>query len=177
MKSLTRSLSLLFFFVGVAQADGEQFMQNLKNLCGSKFQGEMTYPEDGQDDFAGKLLVATLSSCVENEVRIPFVVGEDKSRTWIVSATADGLQLKHDHRHKDGTPDKITNYGGTVHSVGTPYSQSFPADGFTARLIPEAATNVWTLTFSKDFSELTYHLTRHDKPRFTAVLTRVPSGS
>ena len=70
----------------------------------------------------------------------------------------------------------ITNYGGTVHSVGTPYSQSFPADGFTARLIPEAATNVWTLTFTKDFSELTYHLTRHDKPRFTAVLKRVPSG-
>ena len=133
----------------------------------------MTFPEDGQDDFAGKLLVAEIKQCDEKEVRIPFSVGTDQSRTWIVTATTDGLQLKHDHRHKDGTPDRITNYGGTVHTVGTAISQSFPADPFTAKLIPEASTNVWNLTFSDDFSQRTYHLTRHDKPRFTAVLKRV----
>jgi hypothetical protein len=24
----------------------------------------------------------------------------------------EGLQLKHDHRHEDGTPDEVTMYGG-----------------------------------------------------------------
>jgi hypothetical protein len=32
---------------------------------------------------------------------------------------------------------------------------------------------VWTVTFSADAKELTYHLDRDTKPRFTAVLKRV----
>ncbi len=157
-----------------AESDVQQvYFKTLAGLCGAKYAGEMTFPESGQDSFAGKLLLAEFAECAEDQLKIPFTVGEDKSRTWIVRQVQGGLELKHDHRHKDGTPDEITNYGGTTADLGTQLSQSFPADTFTAELIPEAATNVWQISLSDDLSVLTYHLTRHQKPRFTAVLQRV----
>ncbi len=146
------------------------FFDSLSSLCGQRFEGAMTFPTEGQDDFAGKLLVAKIQSCTETEIRVPFAVGEDHSRTWIVSKTERGLQLKHDHRHEDGTPDEVNMYGGLATAEGSKLSQSFAADAHTAEIIPAASTNVWNLTLSSDAKSMTYHLTRHDAPRFTAKL-------
>ena len=151
----------------------DRFFASLKALCGARFEGAMTFPRTGQDDFAGKRLVAHIASCSDAEIRVPFAVGANRSRTWVFSRIAGGLQLKHDHRHPDGTPDAITMYGGMANAAGTPSRQSFPADAHTAQLIPAAATNVWTVTLSPDGRTLTYHLERDAKPRFTAVLERV----
>ena len=166
--------TLVIILSGLARAEDTagDFYNTLSSLCGETFVGEMTFPTDGQDSFKGKQLVAEIAHCDQTEIRVPFTVGEDRSRTWIISRTESGLRLKHDHRHKDGSPDEITNYGGDSSETGNDMSQSFPADTFTQELIPAAATNVWTLSLSEDFSQLTYHLTRHGKPRFTAVLKK-----
>lgn len=155
-----------------AQDARDQFFAALKGLCGARFEGAMTFPVDDQHEFAGKRLVAHVASCSDEEIRVPFQVGEDRSRTWVFSRTADGLQLKHDHRHADGTPDEVTMYGGLASATGTPLQQSFPADAHTAKLIPAAATNVWTVSLSEGGKSLTYHIERDAKPRFTAVLER-----
>jgi len=55
------------------------------------------------------------------------------------------LRLKHDHRHEDGSEDKVTQYGGDTAEAGTAEKQEFPADAFTAQLIPAAKTNIWTM--------------------------------
>ena len=147
-------------------------------MCGARFVGQSTFPEDPGHAWRGKTLVADVESCDEREIRIPFHVGEDTSRTWVLSRVADGLELKHDHRHADGTPDEITFYGSTTTRPGTELSQSFPVDAHTAKLIPDAASNEWSLTLSEDGSKLTYYLERHGKPRFRAELKRVqPSAS
>ena len=151
----------------------EQFFDNLKALCGEKFAGRMTFPTDAMDSFAGKKLVADVESCSDQEIRIPFAVGDDHSRTWIVSKTEHGLQLKHDHRHKDGSEYEVNMYGGIAGSAGTPLLQSFAADTHTANVIPEAKTNVWNLSLDLDNKQLRYHLERHAAPRFTAVLHQV----
>jgi hypothetical protein len=78
--------------------------------------------------------------------------------------------LKHDHRHEDGTPDEVTMYGGMAMAGGTPLSLSFAADDHTAKLIPAAKTNVWTISLNEQADQLTYHLDRNSAPRFTAVL-------
>lgn len=156
-----------------AQDARDQFFATLKGLCGARFEGAMTFPADGQDDFAGKRLVAHVASCSDEEIRVPFLVGEDRSRTWVFSRPDGGLQLKHDHRHADGTPDEVTMYGGMASTTGTPLAQSFAADAHTAKLIPAAATNVWTVSLSADGTLLTYHLERDAKPRFTAVLRKI----
>lgn len=150
------------------------FFNNIKQLCGSRFEGASIFPEDPGDAFRDKTLVAIVENCDDTVIRIPFHVGEDKSRTWVLTRVANGLELKHDHRHADGTPDEVTMYGGTTNSAGTELSQSFPADGYTAKLIPEAATNEWSLTLSADYNVMTYYLERHGKSRFKAMLKRVP---
>ena len=143
-------------------------------MCGARFEGESVFPEDPGDAFRGQLLVGVIESCGVDEIRIPFMVGPDSSRTWVLKRTVKGLQLKHDHRHTDGTPDEVTLYGGVAVDAGSALSQSFPADSYTADLIPEASTNEWCLSFSADGQELTYYLERHGKARFKAVLNKWP---
>ena len=153
---------------------GAQYMATLKSLCGQRFEGAMTYAIDPKHAFANKVLVASFAKCSDTEVRIPLLVGEDASRTWVITRTAAALELRHDHRHTDGTPDAETMYGGMVSGPGTPLSQSFFADAYTAKLIKGALTNVWTIILSEDNNTLTYHLERHAKPRVTAVFKRTP---
>ncbi len=148
------------------------FFNKLADMCGTSYQGYSSFPDDPEHDFHGKLLVAHIDSCSENEIRIPFSVAEDKSRTWVIRLDATGLSLKHDHRHADGSPDDVTNYGGTAAS-GSAFSQSFPADGFTAELIPAASTNVWTISLDIDAGSLTYYLERNKNPRFKATLLQL----
>lgn len=164
-----------FAFGSVAQASDDNrsaFFERLRAACGANFEGASAFPRDPGDAFAGKPLVATISSCTDTEIRVPFTVGEDRSRTWIITKTGGGLQLKHDHRHADGTPDAQTNYGGLASHTGSALSQSFSADAYTAQLIPAAATNVWTLSLSEDGKTMSYYLERDGKPRFKAELTR-----
>lgn len=150
----------------------DAFFQKVASFCGTSFSGQSTFPEDPGDAWRGKELVAHIETCKPDEIRIPFSVGEDHSRTWILRRVEGGLQLQHDHRHADGTPDEVTLYGGTTLSTGSYLAQSFPADDYTADLIPDAATNEWFLSFSEDGTGLTYYLERHGKPRFRATLKK-----
>ncbi|MFZ5843875.1 MAG: hypothetical protein ACOY3E_13370 [Pseudomonadota bacterium] len=154
-------------------ADG--FFAALRAQCGARYVGASGFPLDPSHDFAGKVLIAEIRSCQPDEIRIPFAVGEDRSRTWILRREADGLSWKHDHRHADGSPDAVTMYGGMATAGGTALQQAFAADAYTAALLPAAATNVWTVTLAADGSTLTYHLARHGQPRYEAVLHRQPA--
>lgn len=169
--------SLNIVFVESASAEEinpqDEFFAAIGDLCHSRFEGLSVFPEDPGESFRDKTLIAHIASCSEDEIRIPFAVGNDTSRTWILRKTADGLELKHDHRHEDGTPDEITMYGGTAQTPGTSISQAFPADAHTAKLIPEAATNEWILSLENGAKTLVYYLERHGEPRFRAVLERV----
>lgn len=158
-------------FAGQTESQ-DTFFQQVSSLCGSSFVGQSVFPEDPGDAWRDKELVAHIQSCTADEIRIPFIVGDDHSRTWILSRVEGGIQLKHDHRHADGTADEVTMYGGTTQSAGSPLSQSFPADAYTKDLIPEASTNEWFLSFNRDSSELTYYLERNALPRFKAVLMK-----
>jgi len=176
-------LSVLFMLVGLppkfagnpAQVDTQRaFFETLKKMSGQRFEGETQFPLNGDHPLAGKRLIISVEACGESELRIPFHVGTDKSRTWILTLTEKGLLFKHDHRHADGTPDKITMYGGWATPGGTPYLQRFRADEETAKLIPEAATNVWTLQIIPDKQQFTYSLERHAEPRYRALFNLKP---
>ncbi|MEX2473195.1 MAG: hypothetical protein WEA34_13490 [Gemmatimonadota bacterium] len=148
----------------------DQFFAQLESMCGQAFEGEATRVSG--DGFEGRM-VMHVRRCSPDEIQIPLHVGEDRSRTWIVTRQDTGLRLKHDHRHEDGSEDAVTQYGGDTRDNGTATTQAFPADAFTAELLPEAATNVWSLTVEPG-ERLTYHLTRHGEARatFTFDLSR-----
>jgi len=121
------------------------FWGRLTGLCGLAFEGRVLEAPTGDTTFANRALVMHVRDCGADTIRIPFRVGSDRSRTWVLTRTGAGLRLKHDHRHEDGTPDAVTQYGGDARPPGTAGLMEFPADSFTAALIPAAATNVWTL--------------------------------
>ena len=72
--------------------------------------------------------------CSDSSLEVPFHVGKDASRTWIITKTGSGLSLKHDHRHKDGSHDVSTMYGGHTLDAGWDQVQSFPADEYSKQL-------------------------------------------
>ena len=156
-----------------APVDGDSFMATLRTMCGQRFEGGQTYAVDPNNEFANKT-ISTEVICSTADVRMPVKVGEDRSRTWIFTNPAAGLELRHDHRHADGTPDRVTMYGGMAQRGGTARSQAFLADAYTARLVPGADTNLWTVTVSNDGTVLTYRLERHARPRAEFVMRRVP---
>ena len=132
------------------------FFENLTSMCGRAYEGRIVSPAVEADAaFAGKRLVMHVRSCTGSEIRIPFHVGEDRSRTWVVTRTGAGLRLKHDHRHADGSEDRLTQYGGDSIRPGAPDRQEFPADAFSRALfvrenIPASTANVWAMDVRGD---------------------------
>lgn len=123
----------------------DTFWSHLQQLCGGAFPGTMVQGNESDSDFATQPMVMHVRECGDDEIRIPFHVGENRSRTWVLTRTETGLRLKHDHRHEDGSEEEITQYGGDTQGEGDAEWQEFPADDYTAEMIPYAARNVWTV--------------------------------
>src|SRR5688572_23398134 len=146
---MPRTISvLLLFFIAACRTStpADSLWSALQPLCGKAFEGrvvEGTEPSDAA--FREQRLVMHVRECSANEIRIPFHAGENRSRTWVLTRTASGVRLKHDHRHEDGSEDRITQYGGDTRTITNPLALDFYADDFTAKLIPTAATNIWTV--------------------------------
>lgn len=129
----------------------DAFMARLNALCGQRFEGRVVTTDAADADFARSRLLMHVRDCSADEVRIPFQVGEDKSRTWVISRNEEGgLTLKHDHRDPEGKPDGLHWYGGDTVSAGTAERQEFPVDDFSIELFTAgdasvSTTNVWAV--------------------------------
>ena len=172
MARFPRILALLPFLTLVACASpappepADAFMARLQALCGRAFAGRIVTEDPADASFAGQRLVMHVRQCSANEVRIPFHVGDDRSRTWIVTRTATGLRLKHDHRHADGSRDEVTFYGGDTAERGTDTRQRFPADAESVALFRAtgravSVSNVWSIETTAD--GFTYGLDREGR--------------
>jgi len=162
----------ILFLSGIVKGQSEkEFFKELQTRKGKTFYGKAIYMPDNTkvNDFWGKVLSFRVSRGNRSELRLPFNVGENQTRTWILTKTKGGIRLKHDHRHTDGSPDSITNYGGdSDQKLGNRLAQYFPADEFTSNLIPAAKTNRWIMEFSPDRKKFYYILERNNELRFKA---------
>lgn len=126
------------------------FLARLNDLCGQRFEGRVVTTDAADADFASNRLLMHVRDCSPSEVGIPFAVGEDRSRRWIITRTAEGLRLKHDHRDPDGVIHGYHMYGGDTASAGTAERQDFPVDResiaqFRAGGAEVSTTNVWAV--------------------------------
>ncbi len=131
----------------------DAFWQALSSHCGQAFAGRMVSDEAPDADMRGAAMVMHVRECSASRIAVPFHVQRadgswDRSRTWLLTRTATGLRLKHDHRHEDGKPDAMTLYGGDTAAPGTASVQEFPVDAesvalFRAEGRTVSVTNVW----------------------------------
>lgn len=142
----------------------DQFFQKLSTLCGKSFDGKLAAGDDSDASFATAKIRAHVRTCTAREVQIAFDVGEDRSRTWIITRTDDGLRLKHRHMLKDGTEDPVSQYGGDTLQPGTATRQEFPADAYSKMMFIKEGravsnSNVWAFEVEPQRT-LTYELAR-----------------
>lgn len=157
MKAVLTLLCLLVVGCApVAAGRDADFLDRLRPYCGQAFEGRIVSPPVEADaTFAGKRLVMHVRQCSDGEVRIPFHVGDDHSRTWVLTRLPAAIRLKHDHRHRDGSEDRVTQYGGDATSTPSDPRQTFPADDFTKALLRREGNvagvhNVWTMAIADD---------------------------
>jgi hypothetical protein len=137
--------------VGPGWSPQAQFFDRVRSICGQSFAGRVVTSDPLDAGFAVANLRVEGVSCTANQIRLRFHVGEDHSRTWVLTRYAAGLELKHDHRHADGSPDVMTNYGGLAPvGTGSARRQAFPADAESQRLFlandrSASVDNVWAM--------------------------------
>lgn len=171
--SNVRNLLILVLSLGAnlllaqEKPNSKLFLEQFKPLVGQYFEGEIVAGGKEGDGFTGKRLLMEVMSYDDREVKVPFYVGDDKSRTWILGYSNHVITLKHDHRHQDGSPDKVTFYGGTSSNEGSKTIQVFPADNETCELLDYACQNVWWITM--DGTTYTYNLRRIGSDRVFTV--------
>ena len=144
----------------------DSYFDALAVHCGKAYAGEVTTGNDADSAFSNKALIMHVRECSDTEIKIPFHVGDDHSRTWVITKTTTGLRLKHDHRHEDGSEDKVTMYGGDTADMGTATEQSFPVDAesianFKENGLSQSVTNVWHMYIEPNV--FTYRLTREER--------------
>ncbi|WP_371193613.1 hypothetical protein [Glaciecola sp. SC05] len=143
----------------------DAFFDNIAKHCSKAYKGEVVFDNDPSPAFAQEL-VMHVRKCTDSQLQIPFHLGDDASRTWIITKTGSGLSLKHDHRKPDGSNDPLTMYGGHTVDAGYAQAQSFPADQYSKELfvntgIPQSLGNTWQMFIYED--KFTYRLTREGR--------------
>ena len=72
----------------------EIFWQSLQELCGKAYKGTVIAAPANDTAFKDKVLVMHVRACEEARIRIPFFVGENRSRTWVFTKTNQQLSIK-----------------------------------------------------------------------------------
>ncbi len=161
--------TLLFLACRPGEKTDERFFENYFDYCGYAYQGRSVMVDLGEDHpLEGAELMMILDHCTDNEIRIPFYVNDDRSRTWILRRTEQGLHLSHDHRYEDGTPYDQNLYGGYTDGKGTAYKQFFPADARTIEERPARVINVWSKEFDRENERYYYRLYLEGELRYEA---------
>lgn len=160
-------------------ASQEGFWDALSSHCGNAYAGALTSADERDADLADKRMIAHWAECSDTSIAVAFHIEDDdmtggwnRSRTWVLTRTGDGLRLKHDHRHEDGSEDTVTQYGGDTLSTGTARVQDFPVDAYSIAMFEReglavSLTNVWRVEVDPagtSGAKYAYQLTRRNDP-------------
>lgn len=143
----------------------DKFFEHIAAHCGQAFEGQVAVNNPASDGFEGRLIMH-VRVCEDDRLEIPFHVGDNHSRTWILTKTGSGISLKHDHRYEDGSYDEQTMYGGHTVDAGYERAQSFPVDQYSKEMffrqeIPASNTNIWQMFIYPE--TFTYRLIREGR--------------
>ncbi|RUO63052.1 hypothetical protein [Pseudidiomarina insulisalsae] len=154
-----------------AETPHDAFLATFKPYCGNAYAANVV--TDNQPSAAWQQeLVVHIRDCEKDTIRMPLHVGEDRSRTWVLTHTGQGIDFQHIHLHEDGTPDAISPYGGHTAAAGAANRQAFPVDEaskalFIANGLDVSTANTWIISFDGD--TMYYELSRPGREFVVAV--------
>lgn len=146
----------------------DAWWERMQELCGNAYAGEMArYDPEMDTGWLDREVIMHVRECSPDEIRIPLHVGENRSRTWVLTRTPEGIRLKHDHRYPDGSEEESSQYGGHTVDEGTASRQVFPAGEFSRALFertdhPDGVNNVWAMEVHPG-ERFSYSLTRPNR--------------
>jgi len=152
---------------GAPLAPQDAFWQQLQALCGQAAEGQLLRAPEGDTQIdPDARLVVHFWECGETELRFPLHVDENRSRTWVFIRHEDALELRHDHRHRDGTEEANTWYGATTLDPGTASRQEFVTEragvrsGWRVEIAPGERFTYGTIRDGEWRHHLQFDLTR-----------------
>jgi hypothetical protein len=149
-------------------ADQRAFFENIRALCGQTFGGRTILAPATDRTFEPARLFMVVEECDGDEIRVPFIVGEDDSRTWVFRMGADGLTFFHEHLRSDGTAHDVSGFGGHAAGEGSPTFQSFP-DFWATEDTPPEEHRIWRLRIDRGNDLFVYYLDRGGQPAYRLV--------
>ncbi|MGB3726119.1 MAG: hypothetical protein WA981_10165 [Glaciecola sp.] len=143
----------------------DAFFNAIAKHCGQAFLGKVIVDTAPSAAFDAPL-VMHVRVCNQRQLQVPFHVGDDASRTWLITKTGSGLNLKHDHRKADGSDDQLTMYGGHTVDAGSKTTQAFPADVYSKQLFIKlgydaSVGNTWEMSINDN--TFVYRLVRENR--------------
>lgn len=144
------------------------FFENMRAMCGQTFGGRTVFAEEGDTTFEPARLYFVVEECDGDELRMPFVVGGDASRTWVLTLDDDGLTFHHEHLRDDGTEYETSGFGGRASDDGTALFQHFP-DFWATEATPAAERRVWRLRIDPEHDLFVYYLDRGGRLAYRLV--------
>lgn len=141
----------------------EAFMQAFEPFCGQAFSAQIIQ-DNAPSPAWDHPLVVHVRDCEDTVIRMPLHVGEDRSRTWVLTLNPEYIDFQHYHLHEDGSPDAVSPYGGKTQAAGSATAQSFPVDDaskalFIATGLDVSVTNTWAIDFPGE-QTMRYQLSR-----------------
>jgi hypothetical protein len=149
-------------------ANTSEFVQRLRAHCGNAYVGKIVSEDADDDDWRSEEIIVAVQ-CTREGIRMPLHVGENRSRTWVLTRDGAELELRHDHRHEDGSEDALTQYGGFSDPKAQSGSrQNFPADESTKILfdkedIPVSKQNTWAMEVRPSQGLIAYEMSRPER--------------
>jgi hypothetical protein len=143
----------------------EAFWAQLVTLCGQSHEGRVTkYDAQSDQGWIEQELVIHIHTCNASQLEMALNVGENRSRTWVISKHPNHLSLKHRHRHEDGSEDSVSWYGGQSSDPGLSWRQAFAVDEYSKSIfyaegLSPSVGNIWYLEIIAG-KRLAYGLTR-----------------
>jgi len=165
--AISSAASLIFTGCAEKQTDSQSaFWDEIQSHCGKAYAGSLVSNDEADIELAGKPMVMHVDACTPKEIQIPFVIGDNRSRTWFLTRQESGLRLKHRHNHEDGQEDVVSQYGGDTQMPGTSTRQAFPVDSFSKDLFAKeglnvSMTNVWAMEITD--KRFAYELNRENR--------------
>ncbi len=146
-----------------------EFFRNLGSLCGEALEGRTEYPTESGHELRNAKLKFNFTTCADDTIEIDFYINDVNRNTFLIQVLEDqNLALKLIHKQVDGLNEVADSYGGIAGDEHI-LKKSFYANEETARLHPQAFSNVWAFEIDLDNRKLIYRLTRQERIRFKGV--------